>query len=269
MSIVANTDHRLSAEWRLVLLGLLEARDAPRVCTTPDVAQLLHQVRPRATADTLHSAIEGLVRAGALQKFSRGLYLNQRCRPAVEAAEAAAHIRRSAVVSLDTVLGECGFLNNPAAVITAVVPQRAGRVPSVGPVRTSGGLSFQFHALPPRFFAQSPAEERLLLQAGRHCAMAKPEVAALHWLHLWRSPRSSKGRPPQDVDFSVFDQDFLENLASRWGLTDALLAWQHQVRLTGDIQEPSPTAGPVTALQLQRAQDAKARLLERANTRKS
>src|SRR5690606_2068397 len=103
----------------------------------------------------------------------------------------------------ETVLGECGFLNNPTALVTAVLPQDSTKTPRVGKAITSTGLVFRFHALALRFFANSPDDERLLLQAGRHCDMAKPEVAVLHWLHLWKSPRSSIGRPPQDVDFSV------------------------------------------------------------------
>jgi len=66
----------------LVLLGLLEARDAPRVGSARlDVARLLRQVRPRATAATLHSAIVGLIQAGALQKVSRGPVLESSRRP--------------------------------------------------------------------------------------------------------------------------------------------------------------------------------------------
>jgi predicted transcriptional regulator of viral defense system len=119
-------------EWRYELLGLLESNEAPRVCTTEELAQLVRRVRPRANADTVHNAIGGLMKAGALQKVSRGLYLNRRSRPAVEVAEAAQHIRQGAVVSLESVLGECGFLNNPPAIVTAVVPQRPDSVPRVG-----------------------------------------------------------------------------------------------------------------------------------------
>lgn len=259
---------RSSSEWRLVLLGLLEAQDAPRVCTTQDVARLLRQVRPRATAATLHSAIEGLIHAGALQKVSRGLFLNRRARPAVEAAEAAAHIRAGALVSLETVLGECGFLNNPAALVTAVLPQHRGQFPRVGRVTTSTGFVFRFHALASRFFANSPDEERLLLQAGRYCAVAKPEVAVLHWLHLWKSPRSSMRKPPQDVDFSVLDAELLDHLASRWELGAALQAWRSEVSATGDIQEPSALEGKVTSQQRQRANDARTRLLARGQSRR-
>ena len=233
-------ESRSSSEWRLILLGLLGTPDAPRVCTTQDVAQLLRTVRPRATADTLHSAIDGLVFAGALQKVSRGLFLNRRARPAAELAEATSHIRTGAVVSLETVLGECG-----------------------------GEISFRFHALPQRFFASSADEELLLHQSGRHCAMAKPEVAALHWLHFWRSPRSSMSTPPQDVDFSVLDEELLERLALKWELAGALQAWRDQVLLTGDIQEPTDITSSVSEQQRLRAQDARTRMLARTLVRKS
>jgi hypothetical protein len=211
----------------------------------------------------LHGAIKGLVHAGALQKVSRGLYLNRRARPSVEVAEAASHIRAGAVVSLETVLGECGFLNNPTRLVTAVLPQRPGQVPRVGGVTTSGGLGFRFHALALRFFANSPAEAHLLLQAGRHCEMAKPEVAVLHWLYLWRSPRSSISPPPQDVDFSVLDLELLDRLALRWGLDTTLEAWMSEVSARGDIQEPSPVRATIATEQRHRAQEARTRLLAR------
>jgi hypothetical protein len=250
-------------EWRYELLGLLESNEAPRVCTTEELAQLLRRVRPRANADTVHSAIGGLMKAGALQKVSRGLYLNRRSRPAVEVAEAAQHIRQGAVVSLESVLGECGFLNNPPAIVTAVVPQRPDSVPRVGSVKTSGGQVLRFNALPPRFFPSSPEEARLLLQAGRHCPVVKPEVAALHWLHLALSPRSSMRMPPQDVDFSVLDAELLKDLAWRWELSRALEDWKEQIKLAGDIQEPSQPTAPVSEAHRQRGLAARQRLMAR------
>lgn len=163
-----------TAEWRYELLGLLGSSEFTRVCTTEELARLIRRVRPRANDNTIHSAISGLMKADALQKVSRGLYLNCRCRPAVEVAEASQHIRRGSIVSLESVLGECGFLNNPSAIVTAVVPQYPGQAPNVGLIKTSGGQVFRFHALPQQFFPSSQEEDRLLLQAGRHCPMARP-----------------------------------------------------------------------------------------------
>lgn len=61
-----------------------------------------------------------------------------------------------------------------------------------------------------------------VLQAGRLFPIAKPEVAALHWLYLARSPRSSKREAPQDIDFSVLDLDLLNSLAKCWDLSRSL-----------------------------------------------
>lgn len=263
MEAVADT-FVVSTEWRYLLLGALEAVSTPRVCTTEGLTRLVRQVRPRATPATVRSAIDGLVHARALTKVSRGLYLNRRCRPSVEVAESAQHIRRGAIVSLESVLGECGFLNNPPAVVTAVVPLRADYAPNVGEVKTSGGQVFRFNALPERCFPQSDEDKRLMLQAGRFCPMAKPELAALHWLHLALSPRSRLRTPPQDVDFSVLDVDLLKKLAWRLELSRALDNWMTQVEETGDIQEPSAVGGRSTeklAAARQRGQEAKARML--------
>jgi hypothetical protein len=45
--------------------------------------------------------------------------------------------------------------------------------------------------------------------------------------------------PSQDVDFSVFDADVLDDLAWRWDLSRALVEWEEQVARTGDIHELS------------------------------
>lgn len=229
----------VGAQWRYALLGALEGPNAPRVCSTEDLARLVQMVRRNAAPATIRAAIDGLVEARALLKISRGLYLNRRARPSVEIAEAARHIRQGALVSLETVLGECGFLNNPAAIVTAVLPFRVGYVPNVGTLKTSSGQVFRFSALPQRLFPQGETEERAMLQAGRYFPIVKPEVAALHWLYLARSPRSPMGDAPQDVDFSVLDTELLKELAWQWDLARPLQEWMHKVELTGDIQEPS------------------------------
>lgn len=229
----------VSSQWRYALLGSLEKPSAPRMCSTEDLARLVQTVRPTAAPATVRAAIDGLVEARALLKVSRGLYLNRRARPTVELAEAARHIRQGALVSLESVLGECGFLNNPAAITTAVLPFRTGSVPNVGTVKTSGGQVFRFSALPERLFPMTEADEHLMLQVGRFFAVVKPEVAALHWLYLALSPHSPVRPAPQDVDFSVLDLELLKNLAWRWDLARPLQEWMQRVELTGDIQEPS------------------------------
>jgi len=261
----------VSTEWRYLLLGALEAPSAPRVCATADLASLVRKFRPSATPLTVRTVIEGLVQARALTKVSRGVYLNRRCRPAAELNEAAQHIRQGAVISLETVLGECGFLNNPPVIVTAVVPQLRNYVPNVGQLKTSGGQVFRFNALPERFFPSTSEDRTLMLQSGRFCPVAKPEVAVLHWLRLALSPRSRMLRLPQDVDFSVLDIELLRQLAWRWDLARPLDELMKHVEVTGDIQEPSPPPSPKThsdgaemkSPNRKRSSEAKRRLLAR------
>lgn len=253
----------VSPEWRYLLLGSLESSSAPRVCTTKDLTRQVRQVRPRATLATVRSAIDGLVWAGALSKVSQGLYLNRRCRPITDLGEAAQHIRQGAVLSLESVLGECGFLNNLPAIVTAVVPLRPNHTPNVGEVKTSGGQVFRFSALPERFLPSTDEDKRLMLQAGRFCPAVKPEVAALHWLRLALSPRSPMRSPPQDVDFSALDVELLKELTWRWDLSGALDMWLNSVERMGEVQEPSEAVlrSPETrSADYQLGQEAKARI---------
>lgn len=260
MTRIRDDDHP-STGWRYDLLGLLESNEIHRGLTTGQLMRLVRCVRPRASSNTIYNAIGGLAKARALERLSRGLYLNRRSRPPVEVAEAAQHIRRGAVVSLESVLGECGFLNNAAAIVTAVVPQRPEHAARAGVVKKGGGQVFLFHVLPSQFFPASAEDERLLQQAGRNCPMSKPEVAVLQWLHLALSPRSSMGIPPQGVDFSVLDSELLTELACRWGLSVVLYDWQQRSMQDGDIKEPSEIIAQVSEEQRQRGLDARRRLI--------
>lgn len=220
----------MTSEWRFEVLGALASASAPRACTTGDLIRLIRSIRSSAAMVTARSAIDGLVAAKALLKIGTGLYLNCRCLPATELGEAAQLIRRGAVVSLESVLGECGFLNNPSAITTAVLPLMASGTPNTGEVRTSHGQVFRFYALPSRYLPRTREETRSWLQTGRHHPIVRPEVAALHWLYLARSKRSTKLAPPTDVDFDMLDLDLLNELATAWSLIDELAAWQRRVK---------------------------------------
>jgi hypothetical protein len=257
-----------ASEWRYQLLGRLEAPGALRVYSTEELIALIRDVRPSAALITARAAVEGLVAANALTKVSKGVFLNRRCTPPTELGEVAQVIRKGAFVSLESVLGECGFLNNPPAIVTAVLPLTATHRPNVGEVRTSGGQVFRFHALPARYFPQSREENRQMMQPGRHYQIFRPEAAALHWLHLAKSVRSKKLQPPQDIDFSVLNLDLLKELAWKWELSSSLAAWMDDIEGRGDTSEPAPPEASVRTpedvlLRREQSSSARARLLAR------
>lgn len=221
------------SDWRFELLGLLEGSASHRVCSTAELAALVRAVRPRAASATVQKAIEGLVAAKALMKVGKGVYVNRLSWPPTELGEVTPLIRHGAVVSLHSVLGECGLLNNIPAIVTAALPLSAERAPNVGEVRTSGGQVFRFHALPERFFPTSPADARRLLQPTRFFPIARPEVALCHWFYLADSHRSKMLRPPRDVDLSVLDLDLLQTLVRKWQLEHPVMDWLSEVEWYG------------------------------------
>jgi hypothetical protein len=78
-----------------------------------------------------------------LKPVREGAYLNGMSFPEVALAEAASVIRTGAVVSLQSVLGDAGVLNNPTPDVTCVMATTAPST-SGGTVRSISGPYFSF-----------------------------------------------------------------------------------------------------------------------------
>ena len=109
--------------------------DAPRVLTVPMLAAALSDGRSLPARGTLFNWLRAQRESGVLRPVTRGLYLNALALPRPQAAEAAAYVRTGAVVSLQTVLGDCAVTNNYSDIVTCVVPIRDGVAPSSRPVK--------------------------------------------------------------------------------------------------------------------------------------
>lgn len=214
--------HARGSKWQFELLGSLASPSAPRVLTPAALTELIERFRPRAAKSTRYDALERLIAAGFLRRITSGVFLNTRALPATDLYEAAAYIRRGAVVSLHSVLGEAGVLNNPSAIVTAVLPSSAHSRPRLGDVTTSAGARFRFCGLTERFFPGDEADRALLLQPGRPSAMFRPEAALLQWLYLSGNRRSTLTGLPGDIDLELLDRELLDHLAERWKLVTAL-----------------------------------------------
>ena len=263
----AASELRSGAEWKFSLLGGLAEPFARRIFTAAEFYEFVQRYRVGASVTTARSLSEMLVSSGALRRVSSGIFLNRRSIPPTEITEAASHIRNGAVISLHSVLGEVGFLNNPPSVVFAVLPTSATKRPKLGEARTSAGDIFRFHGLAERFFPQNDQERFKMLQPGRPCEMFRPEAALLHWLHLANMQRSSLWRPPFDVDMSTLDLELLDRLAERWDLGGQLLQWRTQAEAVNFGEEPEARA-PTTA-PTQEAHDASAAARARLMARRS
>ncbi|MGH8279991.1 MAG: hypothetical protein ACRETQ_10595 [Gammaproteobacteria bacterium] len=161
-----------------------------------------------------------------LLRIQRGLYLNRFRSPPGNLADAAPWLHADAVVSLNTVLGDAGVLNNPSRAITAVVPiDTYAPPPQLGRKTTAAG-AFHFFGLPRRILESGAADDRLQTEARIEHARATPEKALLDWLYLAASPHSHRTWPPRaDLDLSPLDQRKLRRLARAMGMTKILNSW--------------------------------------------
>jgi hypothetical protein len=173
--------------------------------------------------------LQELTSLRALAYVTKGTYINLVTTPAVEIAEAAASIRSGAVVSLHSVLGEFGVLNNHTDHVTAIIPlggaDGTAAMPRLGGVATPAG-TFTFYGMSAKPFFAGGYEDRLIL--GRLYPCATPERAFLDHLYLGESGRSRLPLPPFDCDVGELDQARLWRLAAAMELEQALESWMKQ-----------------------------------------
>jgi len=211
--------------WQIQLQRTLAAPSAPPVLTR-DLLSRFGRTASGGTCvpeSTLSYWIRGAVAADQLQPIQRGLFLNRFRSPAGRLADAACWILAEAVVSLNTVLGDAGVLNNPVRTVTAVVPLDAGAPPpSLGRRQTRAG-TFHFLGLPRSMLESGRAEDRLEPLDHFEHPRATPEKALLDWLYLGLTPRSHRTLPPMhDLDLELLDTQRLWRLAAAANLTAAL-----------------------------------------------
>lgn len=223
--------------WQIRLEQLLRAPDAPPVLTRDLLERFARSSRESAghnytalSRSSFSHWIKHAVQQGKLQTVQRGLYLNYlRASPGV-LADAMPWLQRDAVVSLNTVLGDAGVLNNPTTIITAVVPIDAGAPPParLGRKKTRAG-SVHFFGIPRRLFEAGAVEDRLQPSDAFEHPRATPEKALLDWLYLGASPRSRRTPPPRaDIDLSMLNAKRLARLARASGQEKMLTVWRQR-----------------------------------------
>ena len=214
--------------WQIKFETRLAQAGAPAVLSRDLLARMARSARgdlPVAGSSLSHWLKSAEARGG-LKRVQRGLYLNGFRAPPGRLADAAGWLRMDAVVSLNTVLGEAGVLNNPSRVVTAVVPVDAGAPPpQLGRKPTAAG-TFHFFGLPRRILEAGAPRDRLQTGDGVEHARATPEKALLDWLYLAASPRSHRTWPARgDVDVEMLDKARLRRLARAARLAGILDAW--------------------------------------------
>lgn len=210
--------------WQRNLESALSAPDAPAAFDRDLLARFAYSARGVCVpARTLSHWLRGAIERGRVSKVIRGVYLNRFRSVAGTPADAAHFLRRDAVVSLNTVLGDAGVLNNPSLTTTAVIPMIAGGdAPRTGRIKTAVGW-FHFFAMPLDILQAGSTKDNIDSDWHDH-VRATPERALIDWLYLAASPYSKRTAPPVgDLDLDLLDRRRLARLAAATGVSLAPL----------------------------------------------
>ncbi len=207
-------------------------------------------------ARAAYRLINDLVATGDLIKVRRNLYLNMSARPQPHPNEAAQLMQPGAIVSLHTVLGEKGILNNPSRVVVAIVPTEIGETlkrvaSSEAATRSSdlGGIGFRFHGMTRAITEAGAVDDRL--DGTARYPRATPERAIADWLYIAeRSKNAPRGQRfpglPLDSDLSGLDDARLRRCCEDLGVAeqlDAFLARKAEADADPDVEDNTSSLG--------------------------
>ncbi len=212
--------------WRFAAMGLLATQDIPRAFNMDEFEQALFRQNIKATRRTLQRVLQEWEVAKVIRRVARGVYLNMQSTPQPSLTEAVPKLRPGAIVSLATVLGDAGVLNNPTSWVMAVQPS-APNTRHANEVSSADGAVFQFAYMRADLVhrpGREWADDALVPYA--RVPTATPEKALLDWIYLSSSPRGAKRWPlpaAHDLDLDYLDMERLERLKEKMGLENE---WQ-------------------------------------------
>lgn len=214
----------MSRLWTNVVARRLADPDAPRAFRREDIRQWLSDNHIDPSDRTLFRALQDWENKGIIARPIQGVYLNLQCSPLPMPEEAVSLLRPDAVISLSSVLGQAGVLNNPSYWITAVLPSTATKGP-VDLEMTDGRMLRFGYMRPDLVIGPNDAAASDALQMDALTLKATPEKALLDWIYLSSSARGAARwplPPLHDIDADDLDDDRLDRLASRMDLVDPL-----------------------------------------------
>lgn len=214
--------------WQVRLARAISEPHAPSVLSRDLLERYARSARHGETVpgSTLTWWTRRAVDEARLEPVQRGLYLNRFRAVPGRLADTVTSFHRDAVVSLNTVLGDAGVLNNPTRVVTAVVPIDPGfPPPQLGRKRTKAGI-LHFFGLPRRVLEAGKPADRLEPEERFEHPQATPEKALIDWLYLANSARSKRTMPARDdIDVTMLNRTRLRRLAKAAQLSETLDQW--------------------------------------------
>lgn len=219
----------------MTALQQLASPGAPRVFAPGDLHDWLKGEGIDISRASITVSLQAWGDAGFIQKIKHGVYLNLRATPRPTPEEAAPLVRAGAIVSLQTVLGQSGVLNNPTPWVTCVYPY--SKNPNHLTLELEGG-TYRFTPVNDEAFPPPGDDwDGDAFEPFAKVPTATPEKALLDWLYLSENARAWAPPPAQDIDFDELDADRLDRLALRMDLIPALHALRREAGLAVEATE--------------------------------
>ncbi len=175
---------------------------------------------------SLFRTIDRAIANRMFERLCRGVYLNLRRQPKASYADATEYVCPGAIVSLQTVLGDAGVLDNfTTDMVTCVVPRPQEKT-SVTVPRDIRNFTFNVMAAP----AALP-EMGFPILTGEGYRRATPELAFCHWLYLSLQPRSEVTSPSLEIDTGRMAMKKVRAIAEKIGIGHELETWLHRKKL--------------------------------------
>lgn len=234
----------MAANWRLTLFNALKDFDAPRVLSNQELMDFsVAATGETVSLDKMNFFIQQAVTFDALLPVRRGIYINLKSTPTPSLAEVATRIRANAVVSLQSVLGDAGVLNNYTGQIFCLLPIAPNEtVPSLGTIEARDGTIFHFKGIKKSILEAGDPMDRLVPMLTYE--RATPEAAIVHWIYLAHTQRSQLVEPDTQCDLASIDIDRLERLATAAGVNDKVMDWVQRVQEREELDDNEVGWGP-------------------------
>jgi hypothetical protein len=219
--------------WTEAAAEILARPDTPALLASSDLRQLVSRALVQAKAErtpsesTFQRWLDRISDPGGdaplLTRVQRDLYRNDTPGHYVHPYAVVPRLRPTAVVSLQSVLGDAGVINNPSRVVFAVVDQGGPDGPRPREVANPAG---EFRFLGMRGEIYHAGDERDRLDPSSDVPKATLERAFCDWLYLGHSrAHPTRGYPPLNIDLSDLDMDRVGRLSEAMGLREAMEKW--------------------------------------------
>lgn len=205
----------------------LQGPSAPRIFSPTTLREWLLENEIEVSRPTVTQNMQAWTEAGLIRKIKHGVYLNLGANPVPVLEESAPWVREGAIVSLQTVLGKSGVLNNPTPWITCVYPH--SKNPNNLTLELQGG-TFRFTSINDNAIPKVSDEwYKDAFEPWSRVPTATPEKALLDWIYLGTHAYQWSLPPAHDIDWDELDSDKLKRLASHMGLTEELTRFKSSV----------------------------------------